>query len=105
DLPGNRAEGPPGLLRMRAHQHWDPAGDGARGGRAEANACSKPGRAAGESMRSTPVRKSQTRKSTTHRSTTETDIHLALTIEGRGQYEVSTGIRFFDHMLELFARH
>ena len=56
-------------------------------------------------MRSTPVRKSQTRKSTTHRSTTETDIHLALTIEGRGQYEVSTGIRFFDHMLELFARH
>src|SRR5205807_2493013 len=38
-------------------------------------------------------------------STTETDIHLALTIEGRGQYDVSTGIRFFDHMLELFARH
>ena len=40
-----------------------------------------------------------------HRSTTETDIRLALTIEGRGKYDVSTGIRFFDHMLELFARH
>ncbi|HEV3036226.1 MAG TPA: imidazoleglycerol-phosphate dehydratase HisB [Candidatus Angelobacter sp.] len=45
------------------------------------------------------------RKARLHRSTTETDIQLALTIEGRGRYEVSTGIRFFDHMLELFARH
>jgi imidazoleglycerol-phosphate dehydratase len=40
-----------------------------------------------------------------HRSTTETDIQLALRIEGKGRYEVSTGIRFFDHMLELFTRH
>ncbi|MCU1310739.1 MAG: hisB [Candidatus Angelobacter sp.] len=39
------------------------------------------------------------------RKTNETDIRLALTIEGRGRYKVSTGIRFFDHMLELFARH
>src|SRR5690349_15680864 len=45
------------------------------------------------------------RKARLHRSTTETDIKLALTIEGRGRYEVSTGIHFFDHMLELFARH
>jgi imidazoleglycerol-phosphate dehydratase len=45
------------------------------------------------------------RKANLHRSTTETDIRLALAIEGRGKYEVSTGIRFFDHMLELFARH
>ncbi len=37
--------------------------------------------------------------------TTETDIELALTIEGQGRYEVSTGIRFLDHMLELFTRH
>jgi imidazoleglycerol-phosphate dehydratase len=51
------------------------------------------------------MRKVQKRKVTTRRRTTETDIQLALTIEGRGQYEVSTGIRFFDHMLELFARH
>jgi len=39
------------------------------------------------------------------RKTTETDIDLSLNIDGRGKYEVSTGIRFFDHMLELFARH
>jgi imidazoleglycerol-phosphate dehydratase len=39
------------------------------------------------------------------RQTTETQIRLAFTIEGRGRYEVSTGIRFLDHMLELFARH
>jgi len=40
-----------------------------------------------------------------HRTTSETDISLSLVIEGRGKYQVSTGIRFFDHMLELFARH
>src|ERR1700741_549366 len=45
------------------------------------------------------------RKARLHRSTTETDIRLSLTVEGRGKYEVSTGIRFLDHMLELFARH
>jgi len=39
------------------------------------------------------------------RKTTETRIDIRLTIEGKGQYQVSTGIRFFDHMLELFTRH
>jgi len=39
------------------------------------------------------------------RKTTETEIRVALTLEGRGRYNVSTGIRFLDHMLELFARH
>jgi len=39
------------------------------------------------------------------RNTTETRIAICLVIEGEGKYEVSTGIRFFDHMLELFARH
>ncbi len=39
------------------------------------------------------------------RKTTETDIRIRLKIEGEGRYNVSTGIRFFDHMLELFARH
>jgi len=39
------------------------------------------------------------------RNTTETRISIRLTIEGRGRYKVSTGIRFFDHMLELFTRH
>ncbi|HEY6249580.1 MAG TPA: imidazoleglycerol-phosphate dehydratase, partial [Candidatus Angelobacter sp.] len=45
------------------------------------------------------------RKARLHRSTSETDIQVSLTIEGQGKYEVSTGIRFLDHMLELFARH
>src|ERR1700755_1136194 len=45
------------------------------------------------------------RKASLRRDTTETQIQLALTIEGQGRYEVSTGIRFFDHMLELFTRH
>lgn len=45
------------------------------------------------------------RKASLRRSTSETDIQLSLTLEGHGRYEVSTGIRFLDHMLELFARH
>jgi len=45
------------------------------------------------------------RKARLHRSTSETDIQISLTLEGKGKYEVSTGIRFFDHMLELFTRH
>jgi imidazoleglycerol-phosphate dehydratase len=40
-----------------------------------------------------------------NRKTNETDIRLKLNVDGRGQYEVKTGIGFFDHMLELFARH
>jgi imidazoleglycerol-phosphate dehydratase len=39
------------------------------------------------------------------RATTETKIALKLAVEGQGRYTVSTGIRFFDHMLELFTRH
>jgi len=39
------------------------------------------------------------------RKTKETDIQVELTLDGSGQYEVSTGIAFFDHMLESFARH
>jgi imidazoleglycerol-phosphate dehydratase len=39
------------------------------------------------------------------RQTTETQIRGKLTLDGEGKYDVRTGIRFFDHMLELFARH
>jgi imidazoleglycerol-phosphate dehydratase len=39
------------------------------------------------------------------RITTETQIAIALNIDGTGIYKVETGIRFFDHMLELFTRH
>ena len=45
------------------------------------------------------------RVGTVKRKTTETQIALTLTIDGQGTYKVSTGIRFFDHMLELFTRH
>src|SRR3990172_7002255 len=39
------------------------------------------------------------------RETKETKIQLSLDIDGTGQSKISTGIPFFDHMLELFARH
>ena len=39
------------------------------------------------------------------RKTKETQIRLALNLDGRGTYRVSSGIRFLDHMLELVARH
>ena len=45
------------------------------------------------------------RTGTIKRDTTETQIALKLVIDGQGVYKVSTGIRFFDHMLELFTRH
>lgn len=45
------------------------------------------------------------RTATIDRKTAETQIELKLTIEGSGKYNVTTGIRFFDHMLELFTRH
>jgi imidazoleglycerol-phosphate dehydratase len=45
------------------------------------------------------------RRAKIERNTKETRISGALTIEGRGRYKIATGIRFFDHMLELFAKH
>ena len=45
------------------------------------------------------------RRARLKRDTTETQIAIDLRLEGRGRYDVSTGIRFFDHMLELFAKH
>ena len=45
------------------------------------------------------------RKAAIDRDTKETQIRVRLTIEGRGRYKISTGIRFFEHMLELFAHH
>ena len=45
------------------------------------------------------------RKAAIDRVTKETKIKLRLTIEGKGRHNISTGIRFFDHMLELFANH
>ena len=45
------------------------------------------------------------RRAVINRNTTETQIALTLTLEGAGRYQVRTGIRFLDHMLELFTRH
>ena len=42
---------------------------------------------------------------TLERITTETQIRARLAIDGKGRYYVRTGVRFFDHMLELFAKH
>lgn len=39
------------------------------------------------------------------RRTSETDISIELNLDGRGEYDISTGIPFFDHMLEQFAKH
>ena len=45
------------------------------------------------------------RRARIDRRTTETRIRLSIDLDGRGRYQVRTGIRFLDHMLELFARH
>lgn len=45
------------------------------------------------------------RRAALRRRTRETDIRLKLVVEGRGRYDISTGVRFLDHMLELVARH
>ena len=45
------------------------------------------------------------RKSTINRKTQETDISLDLNIDGKGDYNIKTGVGFLDHMLESFARH
>ncbi len=45
------------------------------------------------------------RTATIERNTKETRIRGRLRIEGRGRYAISTGVRFLDHMLELFAKH
>ena len=45
------------------------------------------------------------RKAIVNRKTRETDISLELDLDGSGQYDIDTGVGFFDHMLSGFARH
>ena len=45
------------------------------------------------------------RKAEVVRNTKETQIRIVLDLDGSGESKVSTGIGFFDHMLESFARH
>ena len=58
-----------------------------------------------EEIGATPQPTGVARVATVERNTLETKISLRLNVDGTGQYNVSTGIRFFDHMLESFARH
>jgi len=45
------------------------------------------------------------RVASVERKTKETEINVELNLDGTGEYEIATGIPFFDHMLESFARH
>ena len=45
------------------------------------------------------------RRASINRRTTETQINMRLELDGHGQYDIQTGIRFLDHMLEIFSRH
>lgn len=45
------------------------------------------------------------RAATIERKTRETDIFVALEIDGTGEYDIETGVGFFDHMLGAFAKH
>lgn len=45
------------------------------------------------------------RVGTVHRKTKETAIQVEINLDGEGSYEIATGIPFFDHMLESFAKH
>ena len=45
------------------------------------------------------------RRAVIDRKTAETAISIRLALEGRGQHDIHTGIRFLDHMLQLVARH
>ena len=52
-----------------------------------------------------PSELNMARTATIHRKTNETDIRLKLNLDGHGKARIATGIRFFDHMLDLVARH
>jgi len=45
------------------------------------------------------------RKSNVSRTTSETDIQIEMNLDGKGKYNISTGVNFFNHMLEAFSKH
>lgn len=45
------------------------------------------------------------RRAEIHRKTNETDIHIAIDLDGQGNTDIDTGVPFFDHMLNAFGRH
>jgi imidazoleglycerol-phosphate dehydratase len=52
-----------------------------------------------------PAPAGASRVATIARKTKETEIQIRIDLDGSGQYSIETGIPFFDHMLESFARH
>lgn len=46
-----------------------------------------------------------TRNSNVSRKTSETDIAIKMNLDGEGKYDISTGVNFFNHMLESFSKH
>jgi imidazoleglycerol-phosphate dehydratase len=52
-----------------------------------------------------PIKGGASRVATIARKTKETEIQIRIDLDGTGQYSIETGIPFFDHMLESFARH
>jgi imidazoleglycerol-phosphate dehydratase len=55
--------------------------------------------------RRAPARHGGGRTATVARGTKETDIRVELNLDGRGRYDVQTGVPFLNHMLEIFTRH
>ena len=51
------------------------------------------------------IRTGRARATAFNRQTSETQIRGRLVLDGQGRYDVSTGIRFLDHMLDALARH
>jgi imidazoleglycerol-phosphate dehydratase len=49
--------------------------------------------------------KGNSRSASVERKTKETEVNIELDLDGTGEYDIATGIAFFDHMLESFARH
>ena len=52
-----------------------------------------------------PMKENVMRTATTGRATKETQIDVTVNLDGTGQYNVSTGIGFLDHMMEQLSRH
>ena len=52
-----------------------------------------------------PIKGGASRVATIARKTKETEIQIRIDLDGSGQFSIETGIPFFDHMLESFARH
>ena len=46
-----------------------------------------------------------TRNANVSRKTSETDINIKMDLDGTGKYNISTGVNFFNHMLESFSKH